>query len=286
MITAFHSNWTSPFFIQNNSNEYYIEDFEILTTILSALKWRQNIGSIKMVTDKTGAAYYKSIGIESIWDLGIDAVLDDIKKDDFNNQIYWAAGKIYSLQKQTSPIAMIDTDFIVWEDISKYLSDYKLATIHKEELNKYVYPGKDYFNMAGVYEFDSSWDWTVLPCNTAFAYINDNKFKEYYTKTSIDFIKNSIPDDNKITNMVFAEQRLFSICAEKMGVKIKELVPLNELLNGNQTMFTHIWGYKGQLRSDKNKRTDFCLKCIKRIIKEFPEYEKMLKQVKSLDIYF
>ena len=47
MITAFHSNWTSPFFIQNNLNEYYIEDFEILTTILSALKWRQNNGSIK-----------------------------------------------------------------------------------------------------------------------------------------------------------------------------------------------------------------------------------------------
>lgn len=286
MITAFHSNWTSPFFAQNNLNEYYIEDFEILTMILSALKWRQNNGSIKMVTDKIGAAYYKSLGIESIWDLGIETVLDDIKKDDFNNQVYWAAGKIYSLQKQTSPIAMIDTDFIVWEDISMYLSDSKLSTIHKEELNKYVYPEKDYFNMAGSYEFDIFWDWTVLPCNTGFAYINDNDFKEYYTKTSIDFMKNSIPDDNKITNMVFAEQRLFSICAEKMGIKINELVPLNELLNGNQTMFTHIWGYKGQLRLDKNKRTDFCLKCINRIIREFPEYEKILKKIKSLGIYF
>ena len=38
MIEAFHSNWTKPFFNANPHKEYYIEDFEILTTILSALK--------------------------------------------------------------------------------------------------------------------------------------------------------------------------------------------------------------------------------------------------------
>ena len=43
MIKAFHSNWTTPFFKMNPNKEYYIEDFEILTTIISALKWREKI---------------------------------------------------------------------------------------------------------------------------------------------------------------------------------------------------------------------------------------------------
>ena len=51
MIKAFHSNWTTPFFKMNPNKEYYIEDFEILTTIISALKWREKNGSINMVTD-------------------------------------------------------------------------------------------------------------------------------------------------------------------------------------------------------------------------------------------
>ena len=63
MIEGFHSNWTAPFFKRNKNSNYYIEDFEILTTILSALKWRQHNGSIKMITDTIGAEYYKNIGI-------------------------------------------------------------------------------------------------------------------------------------------------------------------------------------------------------------------------------
>ena len=48
MIEAFHSNWTAPFFELNSHNEYYIEDFEILTTIISALKWREKNGSLQL----------------------------------------------------------------------------------------------------------------------------------------------------------------------------------------------------------------------------------------------
>ena len=75
MVKGFHSNWTRPFFTLNKNKEYFIEDFEILTTILSALKWREFNGSIKMITDIQGAEYYKKLGIEEIWDLGIDTAL-------------------------------------------------------------------------------------------------------------------------------------------------------------------------------------------------------------------
>ena len=57
MIEAFHSNWTAPFLRANPNKNYYIDDFEILTTIISALKWRENNGSIKMITDTISNLY-------------------------------------------------------------------------------------------------------------------------------------------------------------------------------------------------------------------------------------
>ena len=37
-MRAFHSTWTGPFF-KSQKGDFYVEDFELLTTILSALKW-------------------------------------------------------------------------------------------------------------------------------------------------------------------------------------------------------------------------------------------------------
>ena len=100
-MRAFHSNWTKPFLCKH-IGEYYIEDFELLTTILSALKWQQYNGDIQMVTDEIGAAYYRKLGIENIWNLGIDDTLEEKMTEDINPLTFWAAGKIYALEKQTT----------------------------------------------------------------------------------------------------------------------------------------------------------------------------------------
>ena len=103
MIKAFHSNWTTPFFKMNPNKEYYIEDFEILTTIISALKWREKNGSIKMVTDEIGANYYRRLGIDSIWDLGIDISLEGINNN-IDSNLFWAAGKDICIKKSRSSL--------------------------------------------------------------------------------------------------------------------------------------------------------------------------------------
>lgn len=284
-MDGFHSNWTKPFFHINKGSEYFIEDFEILTTILSALKWRENNGRIKMVTDKIGADYYKKIGIEAIWDLGIEVQLDNIDKN-INSNIFWAAGKIFSLKNQTSPCAMIDTDFIVWKTLSNKLKLSEISVIHKEPIINDIYPSKEYFNMNDKYEFNENWDWGVLPSNTAFTYINNNKFKEYYTDEAIRFMNGLKYGEDRISYMVFAEQRLLSICAEYMNIKVDELITLKELENNKQDYFTHLWGYKNILRKNFEKRKSFCIKCIARILKDFPEYEDMIAKIDVLNGYY
>jgi hypothetical protein len=285
MIEAFHSNWTKPFFRLNDAKEYYLEDFEILITMLSALKWKENNGNIKMVTDNIGAEYYNKIKIDSIWNLGIDVSLDSIDKN-IDSNLFWAAGKIYSLKNQKSPCIMLDTDFVVWKSVKKIIKDIELGVIHKEFISDKVYPNKNYFITKVEYNFDPQWNWSVLPCNTAFAYINNEKFKNYYTESAINFMKNLAFGDDKITNMVFAEQRLFSMCAEKMKIEVNELMPLKILSKNEQTYFTHLWGYKNELKNNYKTREKFCINCINRIIKDFPEYEHIIANMPQLKKYY
>ena len=285
MIEAFHSNWTRPFFNANPHKEYYIEDFEILTTILSALKWREKNGSVKMITDKVGANYYKSMGLDKIWDLGIDISLDDINYK-IDSNIFWAAGKLYALRAQKSPCVMIDTEFIVWESVENILNDTEVSVIHKEKIVKEVYPDKDYFKFKNGYSLDEELDWSVLPSNTAFMYISNEEFKNYYITSAIDFMNNLDCGDDKITNMVFAEQRLISMCAKRKNIEINEIMTLDNLFSRKQKLFTHTWGYKKEMRSDFNKRREFCIRCIIRIIKDYPEYEDVISSIESLKRYY
>ena len=285
MIEAFHSNWTRPFLNSNPHKEYYIDDFEILTTIISALKWREKNGNIKMITDEVGASYYKSIGLDRIWNLGIDIALDDIS-DKVNSNIFWAAGKLYALKEQKSPCVMIDTDFIVWESIEDILINSEVSVIHKENIIEAVYPNKEYFRFKNGYSLDENFDWTVLPSNTAFAYISNDNFKDYYVKSAIDFMNNLDCNDDKITNMVFAEQRLISMCAKRKNIEINEIMSLDNLFSNNQNLFTHTWGHKREMRNDFNKRKDFCIRCIIRIIKDYPEYESLISNIEVLKEYY
>ena len=101
-MDAIHINWTKPF--RNRFNApYEVEDFEILTTILSALKWREKNGNIKMVTDSVGAQYYKKTGLDVIWN-SVENILDNV---DVNSNVFWAAGKIFALKEQNAPVARI-----------------------------------------------------------------------------------------------------------------------------------------------------------------------------------
>jgi hypothetical protein len=279
-MTAFHSTWTKPFLARHESAAYTMPDYEILTTVLSALEWRRHNGSIKMITDRIGAAYFHLLGLEHIWDGGIDTVLDDAIDKTISPLSFWAAGKIYALQRQTSPCAMIDTDFIIWKPLKDKLENETLAVIHREGINDNIYPPKSFFDMNGAYQFPGIWDWTVEPCNTAFLYIADETFKKYYTARSIEFMKNFRRSKDITVEMVFAEQRLLAMCATEKNIRIKSLLDASNF--ENQDCFTHVWGFKSSLQESPDKRCAFCVDCVERIATDFPEEISVLRHIESL----
>lgn len=259
-INAFHTLSTMN---KTLNDEFNMRDFDILTMILSALYWRKNNGNIKLVADKQVISYLINKKLEFIWN-----EIQEIEDYDINRNMFWAGGKIFALKEQESPIVMLDTDMIVWNDISPKLKE-KVVAIHDEPIILDIYKGKDYFKMKNNYVFNDSFDWTVHPSNTALLYIEEEEFKDFYCKESIKFMRSSQDDSDTLSYMVFAEQRLLSMCAKLKNINIGYMIQYPKDL-GSQDDFTHLWGYKKALEYDESERKSFCRRCVKRILKEFP----------------
>lgn len=280
-MNAIHSLWTKPFY-ENGGRDFEWDDFDILTAILSALKWRQKNGDIKMITDTFGYGYLEKLGILNVWN-EIDISLDGIT---VNPNMFWAAGKLYALALQKTPCVMLDTDFIVWNGIDFSQIKQDIAVIHTEELYTDVYPDAENFKMKSGYKFDEDFDWTEKACNTAFLYIKDGHFLKYYTESAIGFMKNAVDCDDTLTYMVLAEQRLLPMCAKKMNKEVFAFSTLEKLFKDGDNYFTHTWGFKQQMRENPNVRIDFCRRCANRIKNDFPEYAEAISKIEKLNIYF
>ena len=179
---------------------------------------------------------------------------------------------------------MIDTDFIVWEKIDEEkLAD--VSVIHFENLYPDVYPPKDFFHMDN-YEFDNDFDWNIKACNTAFCVIKSEKLLRYYTDKSIEFMRHTSEQNDRLAYMVFAEQRMLPMCAKKLNMSIMSFSDLNRLFKSGDNMFTHTWGMKQQMRDNAFLRADFCRRCIKRIIKDYPEMKNIIMNIENLKQYF
>lgn len=285
-MDAFHANWTRPFFAFNGRTEYMPEDFEILVTMLSALMWRRTNGGIRMVTDKAGAQCYQKLGMEPLWDLGVSDALEGMQAEGIDPFLFWAAGKLFALRMQQTPCVMLDTDFIVWTPLSQFVAQLPLAAIHREALYPDVYPDKDFFDMDEGYAFDEAFDWKALACNTALCYFGDEGLKDAYISEAVRFMKHLRACPDRVASMVFAEQRLLAMCAKRRGVPIASIMDLAHADPRNQRLFTHVWGYKDDIREREECRRAFCVRCVCRILRDFPRYEGMLKGIGALRPYY
>ncbi|MGO5028169.1 DUF6734 family protein [Candidatus Agathobaculum pullicola] len=285
MLRAFHSTWTRPFFVRSPDQPYAVEPFELLTTALSALAWRRENGPIRMICDTKALRYYDTLGLTFLWDEGVHPLLDAVP-DDVNPMAFWAAGKLYALSAMPSPCVMIDTDFICWKPLAPLLTGLDTAAIHREDITPDIYPDARTFTQTHSFDF-TAFDWTVQPFNTALCYLADDDFRRYYTDTAIRFIRCSRDADDVLTYMVFAEQRLLAMCAARKHIRVTALSDLESLFTGSQQgFFTHIWGFKQQMRDEPALHEDFCRRCAARLRRDFPDAAERIATVPTLAPFF
>ncbi|GAA0177665.1 hypothetical protein SH2C18_08520 [Clostridium sediminicola] len=287
-MKAFHSNWTKPFFVNHPNDDYFIEDFDLLVGILSALKWKEKNGSIKMYTDDLGGDYYYKLGLTDIYDLGVEISLEKIVPKSLNPYIFWAGGKLYALREEDTPSLMLDLDFIIWESISDEVANQDVCIAHRELLEGITYPNYEKFKGLYPYDYDDDWDWKENPCNTALAYFADKELKDYFVRESIKFMNQDFRlyknHWDRVIAMVFAEQRLLAMCAKKKGIKIGNFIS-NNMDKNNYCKYTHIWGYKNKLLQSEHKREEFCKDCVNVILRDFPSMYDILCNISSIQKY-
>lgn len=283
-MRAFCSNWTRPYAMCFPGRPYEIPDYELLTTVLSALLWREKNGSICMITDRVGERYYRSLGLAPVWDDGIRCELDAIPYT-VDPSTFWAAGKLYALQKIAAPCAMLDTDFIVWCDLRERLASSQLSVIHREPLEPDIYPAPSAFSLSPSYAFPTDWNWNIPACNTAFAYFGNEALRTGYVSQALQFIQATRGRDGLIY-MVFAEQRLLAMCAEAMHIPIDALSTPEALSHPSQKDFTHTWGFKQAMQEHPEARAMFCGQCAARLTQDFPQYARICARIPILRKYF
>lgn len=271
-MDAIHVNSTKPFFVKHKNGDYFIEDFTLYNTVISALQWRKLNGDIYMCTDKIGAAYYKKLGLEKVWNGVLPIIPDDM--EGINPEMFWAAGKLIALREFNRECALVDEDFIVWKKLE--LSEKAVTCAHREDLMPDVYP--DPYCFGADFPLLDRLDKSVLPCNTAFLYIPDKSLRELYVNQSIAFMKSSQDCSDYLCHMVFAEQRLLAMLCEFTKTPIESLLDKDKLFVA-QDDYTHLWGAKQALRDNPQFREDFLEKCRKRIRTDFPEYEYVIEKI-------
>ncbi len=275
-MKAIHVNSTAPFFFKNPGKPYKIEDFNLYNTVISALQWRKVNGEIFMVTDKIAADYYRKLGIHKVWNGIYELIPENI--EGINPDMFWAAGKLIALRDFPDTVALVDEDFIVWKKLE--LPDDMVTVAHRENLSPDIYPDPDLFNVSD-FSILEKLDKSVLPCNTAFLYIPDKSFREFYTSLSISFMKSAECCGDRLCHMVFAEQRLLGMLCSYSNIEVNTLLDKDRLFIAQED-YTHLWGAKQAMRDNSEYRKDFLDRCRRRILNDFPDYAYVIEAIDGI----
>lgn len=270
--------------VRESCEHFALDDFELFTLLLSALEWRRHNGAIKLVTDRRGAAYVYEHGLSPAWD-SIDIRLDEMTSLGINENVFWAGAKIFALSQQTAPCVMIDLDFILWKTMDFAVYGKDLAVIHREDILPTVYPSEGYFRFHDGWHLPDWLDWSAYPCNGAFVYFGALEFLDCYTSFALAFMQKADTEDDCLSYMVFAEQRWMAMCAAHLSIPIHAISSLDELFDGRQKYFTHIWGDKQRLRENAQDAADFCRMCAGRLKHDFSAFAEQLAKYSWADAY-
>ena len=259
-VTACHVLLTAPIFRRFPERPFSLPEHEQWMARLSALLWKRLNGPIHLMTDRVGAAYMRSIGMDQVYDEIIDDLHDSYG---LNQEKYWASGKLLALSRLKAPCMIMDMDLAVWQPLA--LQGLPLAAAHIEHLNERFYPDpRTFFEMSPRYAFPEDWNYAAEPLNTAVMYIGNEELRQMYLKESFRFMQfERDTPDNGSNCMIFAEQRILAMCAARMGIQPTVLLDYDRL-GDPQPLITHTWSGKHVMNSVSKLADAFSACCRER----------------------
>jgi hypothetical protein len=230
-------NWTKPYQYRKefegynanktvlfNSDEYTIVDYELLihvAAVLNAKRFGDN--TIKLYTDTTGYNFYKKENLLSLFDeIDINTLDEFNESHNFNAGKFWTTGKSIAIAKEQGPFIFIDMDFIIKNEIPKWIYDYDLVHTHWE-----IQRGDFFVSRGMLLEMDidiplQMFYQNMLMPNTSFLYINNPELQSLYLNLHNRIINK---DYNKIPEWLWlmADQGIMGYASRYLNLKVESL---------------------------------------------------------------
>src|SRR5262249_17148768 len=203
--------------------------------------------------------------------------------------VFWAFARTIALGSERCPCVLLDTDLIVWRNITALIRTPFMA-IHSEPLAFKVYVEKERLHTPPGYVWDN-WDWTAPPLNAALLYFGRDDLREYCVTKGLEFMRNNVLEEEQgwPAHAVFVEQRLYPMCARKLGLDptfFLQNYQGEKLADGTENdVFTHLWVYKTKLMKNRAERQSICVRMVQRILQDFPEVGDVLSTIASIRPY-
>jgi len=261
-----------------------------VTLIASALYYKSHSGPIHLVTDSAGQAYFKRLQLLPLYDMVINLVVPE----DINPKIFWAAGKIYANAQLDTPFVSVDMDAILWQPIHRVIGDVSAVALHTEPSEWSAYK-KTWKDLPGPWlEVDLS---KVTPVNAGVVAFLDNSFRDEYVQSAIRFMKahtaknapiNTLVWDGPsyIDEMVFAEQMMLGIVAQKSGHTIRTIGSYDRFTDHMvpNKKVSHLWNSKRHYKKYPKAREAFMQQMISTILRDFPAARKYIAACGIADV--
>lgn len=277
-MKAIHVNWTAPFFEKHRlrghgfsitknikADTYQLPNYQILYTILSAIRWKLHNGPIKLYTDSIGLSYYKQIGICDLYDEIDTEFLDNLQNVD--PAYYWTSGKIQALQNEKEPFVFLDQDFIVRDTIPESFYKTDIGIGHWEiPRGNYYFTKKQWESEIKHVEIPENYNCNAYSPNTSFVYFGSNSAVEEYVKAHTKLINsgsNEVPEwfwlatdqgilghvirkhkycTNTLTDRIFLADSDYAKPEDKMfGYSAQWYYPLDFDPGKDQLKWEHVW---------------------------------------------
>ncbi len=288
-------------------------DFNLLTMLLSVLKFKSFGNSTKFYADDYTVRYLDRAELLGAWDeYDCTTLGKDIKKNEIDPSVFFSMGKFFSLLHETAPVMLVDIDLVIWQDPRLLIRDKRVAFTHWESVNPSTkwYCRKRDLSVPPGYCFNQAWDFRLPAANTSTLCFSDTEIKDYYAEQAIRFMKNNPAKKagkQFYPEPYFAEQRLLPMCVKERGL-MGETVPLIDTVwSPVKGMFTkkdeaigwwyffipdpgqritHTWISKAHIAGNTGYRDYFCCKMIEEILRLCPMYENTLRKIQGMERYF
>lgn len=245
-MTCIHSYFTQPRFTVEDTRRFWA--FELLTWAMSIMTWRKNMeGDVLFYGDAGGVGIVKKLGLDRYYKRVVEL---RNPFDLIHSKTFWAAGKLIAMREcEAFPVVSVDLDLMVWKRLKFPRADvvglnYDNPEFYEVVCEKY----KDDF-----FGFNLS----SPAMNAGILAFFDRELLDIYTDSSLYFMRRFSGRAGLDTaSMIFAEQKLAGIVADRLGKKQDVLFNVGAWSRYRvmDEGVTHLWDVKKLYAGNKQMR--------------------------------